>query len=50
MARSRSRRRAGRAQRIVAIIVLICLGLSGLAFYAAANVSPRQAPNTVQVL
>ncbi|HWE62726.1 MAG TPA: hypothetical protein VHB98_13510 [Chloroflexota bacterium] len=45
---SKHRSRAGRAQKVIAIILLLCLALSGLAIYAAATSVPAGPPPTQQ--
>ena len=47
MSRRRARDRSHRAQKIIAVIVLVAMGGSGLAFYAAAN-TVQQTPVTGQ--
>ncbi|MGH2408829.1 MAG: hypothetical protein ACRDGS_00530 [Chloroflexota bacterium] len=47
MSRRRSRERSRRIQKIIAVIVLVAMGGSGLAFYAAAN-NVQQVPVTGQ--
>lgn len=47
MARRRSRTRAGRYQKAIAVILLCTLIASGLAFYAAAN-SVQTTPQPTQ--
>lgn len=47
VSKRRARDRSRRAQKIIAVIVLVAMGGSGLAFYAAAN-TVQQAPVTGQ--
>lgn len=47
MSNRRARTRAGRTQRAVAIILLLCLVLSGLAVYAA-TISIPATPHPIQ--
>jgi hypothetical protein len=50
MGKRRARERANRMQKIVAVVLLLSLTLSGLAFYAASITSSPQptAPTTQQ--
>lgn len=47
MGRRRPRKQTQRAQKIIAVALIITMGASGLAFYAAANAG-QQAPSTHQ--
>lgn len=44
MARRRSRDRGRRAQKIIAVVLLVTMVMSGLAFYAAASITGTQQP------
>lgn len=48
MAGRRKGARAGRMQKIVAVLLLMCLVLSGLAFFAASTISQQPAPQPTQ--
>ena len=49
MSRRRSRNQTRRLQRVIAVILLVALGGSGMAFFAAANTT-QQVPVTNQGL
>ena len=49
MSNRRAQARASRLQKIVAIVLLLCLALSGLAFFAASTTPTNQpAPSPTQ--